>query len=345
MRKRTVIGIGTCLIAIALSASVLSTVAWYNGSSHLQIENFNIGFSSKELKISTDNVDFKDRLGKNDLNQVDKFIPVSSMFSSFWLNSKQEQPVFRKGFDEEEVRKTTYTSIDDYAVAESGFLSQVLYLKSDTDASATLDIEKTYVRPNEDANNDIANKLASKYPEMSHEQIVNNLNKISDSLRMSILVLDEEQEHELDDYAYYIIDPHKNGDTLYGGLLDNDLDGYYDNYDGKEVLFGEANNVSESTLVYTDEKAHHEGKSYSIFEASTKDNVKHLDLGKSVDAGLQIAKENSLSLVESQDIRISLKTNVSKRIVFSLYLEGWDLDNTNLSMYAHFYMSLVFKLA
>lgn len=345
MKKRTVLALGISICTLALSASVLSTVAWFDGSSVLQVSNFNITLANKELKISVDNETFKEVLTKDDLMQVDKFIPVSSMFSSSWIDSKAEKPTFKKGFLADEPEKTYYVSENEYAVADKGFFSQTLYLKSDSTAYVTVDPDNIKVISDEVKNNEVADKLASKYPEMSHEEIVSNLNKVKDSLRFSLLVLDDEEEHELDDYAYYIIDPHKNGDTYLGSILDNNLDGFYDHYDGKEVLFGEAKNVSSQTLIYKDEGAHHTGKSYSVFDASTKQGVKHLDLEASMKAGLDLAKENSLSLEQTNDIQISLTSGVSKRIVLSFYLEGWDRDNTNLAMYSHFFVDFSFKLA
>ncbi len=345
MKKRIVIASGIALCTIALAATVISTVAWFDGSSALQVSNFNIQLASKELKISTDNENFKEALNKEDLTQVDRFIPVSSMFSSSWIDAKNEKPVFRKGYTGDTPEKIAYVSESEYATAEKGFFSQTLYLKSDSTAYVSVDPEKIKVMPDVPANEEVATKIADKYPEMNHEDIVNNLNKVQDSLRISLLVLDDEEEHELDDYAYYIIDPHKNGETYLGSILDNDLDGYYDYYGDKEVFYGEALNASAENLIYVNEGTHHEGKSYSVFEASTKSNVKHLDLDASIAAGLDLKQENSLSLDESSDILMSLRSGVSKRIVLSFYLEGWDKDNTNLAMYSHFYVNFAFKLA
>lgn len=346
MKKRNVIITGSLILAVALSATAVSTVAWYTGSSNLQVSNFNIQLASKELRVSTDNETFKETLNKEDLMQVDKFSPVSSMFSSSWQDKKSEMPEFRKGFaGKGDPEQACYSSIDEYAIADDGFFSQTLYLKSDSTAFCTIDPEKTSVSPNEEENDRIATKLQARYPEMSHQEILDHLNKGVDSLRISLLILDNEDEHELDDYAYYIIDPKKNGDTYLGAILDNNLDGYYDFYSNKEVLYGEANNISEETLVYTDEGPTREGTSYSVFDASTKSGVKHLDLDASIEAGLDLAQEKSLSLEEAGNIRLSLGSNISKRIVLSFYLEGWDKDNTNLAMYSRFFVNLAFRLA
>ena len=156
------------------------------------------------------------------------------------------------------------------------------------------------------------------------------------------MVLNDTGDDSLNDYAFYIVDPYKDKTVKYGGLLDMDGDSYYDYIQGKEALVGDFTYV-EDKLVYDEpsqEEKQIEGHP-SAFNARTKAGVRHLDIEKSIsNGGLNIEEEKSISLQDvNNDIRIPLKAGVSKKIYLSLYLEGWDLDNTNFAMYSYFDMN------
>ena len=350
MDKKKVISFGSILLGLTLTTSILSTVAWYNGSSYLQVKNFNIEFANKELSISTDNTLFKNTLTNDDLNEVKVFKPVSSTFSSLWLNEKAEMPTFYKGPTGSQPNKQFYDSVSDFEVADSGFLSQTLYLKCDATGNVSIDPLNTYIEPNHEANDEVAYKIARKYPGIPHDTLVKHLDSIVDSIRLSVLVLDDEEQTELDDYKYYIINPTKDSanPTYLGGIMDSDFDGYYDFYDGKEIFYGEREEGEQSDAFYQTALESEEDiyASNSVFDAITKQGVQHFDQTESENAGFKVAQEKSLSIQEaSENVSISLKSGVSKRIVLSLYLEGWDKDNTNFVMYSHFRMNLSFCLA
>ena len=81
-----------------LATSITMTVAWYNGSSYLAVNNINIGLHDKKLQISTDNETFKDFIPDEELMRVGRFRAVSTMFSNDWVERKEERPIFKGSF-------------------------------------------------------------------------------------------------------------------------------------------------------------------------------------------------------------------------------------------------------
>ena len=58
-----------------------------------------------------------------------------------------------------------------------------------------------------------------------------------------------------------------------------------------------------------------------------------------------INEEKSLSLSELDQFEMTLQPDVSKKIVLSLYIEGWDTDSVNYTMFSRFLTGVSFKLA
>lgn len=382
MKNRTKIALASILVGLVAVATGLSTLAWFNGSSSLMISNFNITLadrSDKNLLISTDNVHFYQTLYMRDENTVEseeknnvgQYLPnvspfraVSTMFQGEWYkpNASDDEkallPVFRRNVTNPgNLQKELYTSVSDYPEASAGFLRQELYFKSEAGGDVTVDSEKTKVIPDSDKNLAKAKKIVDVglYPEIyqgvnSYDEkvqiIKSHLDEVAKSMRFSILVLNDMGggENAFKDYAYTIIDPNKeDGEiTYYGGVLDNYMDGYYDYYDGKEVLYGE---VSGSPSYLSNSGSNEPKLTHSAFDANHKAGVEQVDM-ESLKRNGQIAMEDSKTLSEAEDsVRIGLSESSSKKIVLSFYLEGWDKDNTNLSMYAHFKVDLAFKFA
>ena len=337
------------LTGAILTAHVGFTIAWYNGSSNLAVYNFDITLANKELTISTDNVIFKDRLTSEDVKDAipDKYRPVSSAFSNNWMTQKAILPQFTSGY--EEPFDYNMTSFNDVTVRNEGVFRKELYLKCSSFGKVALDAENTFAKANAEANRQIAPKLQRKlYQDKTVDEVVELLNDIENSLRFSILVLnDDGQEIDNEQYKYQIIDPHKNGTTKLGGLLDTDLDGYYDSYDGKEVIYGEVNNANDTALYYQSVTINDEGPSNtnSCFEANHRSGVRPLDLEASRANGMEIVEEHSLSLDQLEDFTFTLQADVSKKIVLSLYIEGWDRDSVNYTMFSRFLTGVSFKLA
>lgn len=347
--KKRLLAAGIALTGAMLVASVGFTVAWYNGSSNLAIYNFDITLANKELTISTDNIEFKDHLTEEDVADAipEKYRPVSSAFSQNWLDQKATTPQFTSGYTGNDPEKVDMTSSNDVGIMNQGFFQKELYLKCTSLAKVTLDVENTYINADKAANAAIASKLQRKvYPDMTVEQVEDYLNRIEDSLRFSILVLnDTGSEVKDEDYKYTIVDPHKNGTTKLGGILDTDLDGYYDSYDGKEIIYGDVSNSSEA--MWGDARSADEGNkgTNSCFDAAHRQGVQPLDYEESKNRGMLINEEKTLSLEELNQFTLTLQADVSKKIVLSLYIEGWDQDSVNYTMFSRFVTGISFKLA
>lgn len=327
-----------------LVASITTTVAWFAGSPYLEYNNISIGITDKNIEISPDNVNWYPTLDNDNLETVETFKPVTSMYSQDWIAAKEETPEFRRGYGKATKQFMNDKSDCDYA--RTGFFSQDVYIKSDTDTYLTVDPEKTFFKADEAKNEGVAESLKSHYPDLTKDEILDNLNSIQKSLRMSLLILNNENSDSLDDYNYYVIEPYKDKDTLFAGIMDNDEDHYYDNVNGYETVYGDVSN--EEKAVY-DEPLEQDSEivgESSIFNASTKAGVHHFNLEKSIENGLEIAKENSIALEDAGDkIYVPLSANTSRKMVVSLYLEGWDQDNTNVTMFANFKINVSFMIA
>lgn len=334
------------LCVALLVANIGMTVAFFSGATYLEYNNIQIGLSDKNIEISTDNVNWGTSIGEGDLENIENLRPVSSMYSYTWLNSKKEKPEFRSGY------KTANTQFvnkeSDATIATNGFFSKPIYLRADSDIYLTIDKENTYFAANEEKNRQSIkdNDLLYKYPDLTERQILDNLNSIEKSLRMSILVLNSGNSSLLKDYAYYIIEPYKDRDTLFGGRLDNDESHYYDTYGDYEAVYGDIKN--EDKVIYDDPTQYEtpvEGE-YSIFNAKSHSDVYRFNLDKSIENGMEVAKENSIAVEEAENsVYIPLYENEPRKLYISFYLEGWDLDNTNITMFAYFTINISFMIA
>ncbi|MFA7032378.1 MAG: hypothetical protein WC201_02300 [Bacilli bacterium] len=350
--------LGLIVMSGLLVSSITMTVAWFVGASYMQISGFDISLEDPSLTLSTDNIHFEDSLSKGSLTEVDNFKPVSSTFASSWMNTQSTSPIFYGEYNS--IDNQFMNDPSDASEATFGFYSQELYLKSSQNVYVTL-VKDSQLNEGEQplfvadsaANIVQANRLSSQaeYASYSLEEITQRLDRVIYSLRLSILVLNDDEEETFPDYAYYIIDPFKEEATMLGGVLDNDLDGYYDSYDGQEVVYGEVTNtdraiydaalVNDSTL---------DGE-LTCFNSAHAAGIQPFNYASSIANGLVIKEENSIALedidsfIEGEGMNIPLKANVSKRIVISIYLEGWDHDNVNCTMFGSFLVNLKFKVS
>ena len=348
-RNRLVIAGFYTMIGI-LSLSISFSIAWYASSTRLSVKTIKLEINSeRELKISTspELESFKDSLaqGTDDLQDVGLYRPVSSMMSSTWMDDKKQMPEFR---DSTSVEQHHGESIPE--VWDTGFYRQELYLLADDDVYVTIDTDKTYINPDVEANRETVEVLRNKqgFQDYTDEQILESLNNLKYSSRISILQPDE------DIYDYKIIDLYKSGETLLGGLLDNMNDQYYDTYtdenDGEiyEIVYGEVYNRDK--IVYeepTNIDREPEGE-FNAFNARIRGTAHHFDYAASVANGFSIKTEESLTVEDLQGIRsklrIPLKRGEPRKIVLSIYLEGWDRDNVNNTMGANFISNVTFKI-
>lgn len=370
MKKSTVICLLTSLVALtAASASV--SVAWYATASRLAVEDINVTLSgSSELLISTKNEKgtFKSELNYEDLQQVEAFEPVSGLFRDEWFLKGEKNPKF---YECPNSRSTIiiHSETNTYAepthfLAKKGFYSQELFLYSESNYYALLDLENTIIEPNSLANWSRAEKLAeeakAKGRTKTAEEYYKELNNLVNSIRFSVLV------DSPDKYDYKLFDPIKNqSSTKLGGLVDSSGDGYFDtagiNENKCETIYGEVND--RNLIKYLDSP-----QQEIIIENSSWHHANHdreamqIDFASSYQNGLEIELENAMSLEEYKTLRekvvsrkasqeekdalllIPLSTGVATRIVLSIYFEGFDLDNTNETMSGSFTSKIGFDV-
>lgn len=305
---------GSLAFLFSLSCSVTATLAWYTINDVYQVNHLNVKFLSTgeklELGIRDENGDvvFKDEYTSEELGFGDAVLDeVSGMYSSEWLEdttipADEKFPVFRSSYRGNiDHRKTR--------VAEDGYVQKEFFLRSTQKCSLYLN-DTSYFVPNLDANAVTATTYGLNADE---------LNQVVNAVRVSFYTEDN----------YVIANPGNSEETYYGGLLDLNLDGYYD-YDslaGEEICYGEV----LGDVVYKDQidESSPLSPNYSTFNGNHKDNVSLVDLEKT-----QIQKENSVKLdeiclnLEDGDSPYSpicvLEKDEVKRVVVSIYLEGWD---------------------
>lgn len=336
---------------ILCSASVTFSIAWYAADKRLVIDGIEVTVDDyKELLISIDDENFYSRIPieKDTTNSITtRFLPVSSIYSEI----EDDKPVFYEGDQYSLDRDPSKPS-----KARDGYFQQEIYLKSNSNVLATIDIDKTFFEANERKNEE----FIEEYPSydgannlISAGTRLEQMNKLRYSMRYSLFVPSTN--------GYYIVDPLKEDkdnyseDTYFGGILDTSLNNiyYYDTYikDNKEyeVLYGD---VNDRDLIVYDEPSSSDGDSPSTlngFNAIHKANAYTFNYEKSIENGLIIAKEKSYGPSdlnsETTDLLIPLKKDISTKVVLSIYMEGWDRDCINSTMGASFNSYISFKIA
>lgn len=370
IKKRLIISslIGvTALTAVSLSLSL----AWYSSGDRLAISSVDLSVrTDPKLKVSTSN-DLSTFVDKIDLNSdeyeedSEKFLfkPVSTMYRDGWLNENKNEPIF---YDSSFVASING---DNKLVAEQGFYSKKIYLLTEQDYYVGIDAKESLFENDKAANSLRAQEIyASKDNEeaqLSVAQIEEALNKLRDCLRVSILINDVEDDRYINN-RFSVINPTKESDddkVYFGGLLDNDNDGYYDTVpmlDNNQVvqaeyLYGEINDRELAKYHDPenpggeDEKKNPSPKLLgNSFLGDHKKTVYTYDELASINNNMQFKEEGAISLenLENFDkgIIIPCYANQPREIVISIYLEGWDLDCINGTMGASFNTKLSFKI-
>lgn len=365
--------IGTVALG-TLAASL--TLAWYGASNLLSVNTFDITIAGNTtIKVSTKRQldTFREEITDKEFKDEEKqflFEPVSSMCKDTWMSEQKDMPVF---YDCSSYL-TPSSGIPDTKVATTGFFSKKIYLLSSLDYYVSLDVEdnKSFFNNNSDANftraQNIYTDMKKKNPDttVTINEIQERLDNLKYCLRASILVNIEGH------YKYYIIDPWKNetGKIKYGGLLDNDANGYYDTYTykerqesgqlkdfEKETVYGEVND--RSLIVYNDPvvqsptRGDDNPPNYDPFYGNSflgenKDTAYTFNEQASYANGMKFAEEESISFEDLHRndslIKIPCYKDVITEIVISVYLEGWDHDCINATMGASFESKISFKL-
>ena len=348
--KRLVVGLFIAIISV-LVTSVSVSLAWYASGTSLNINNIGISLSSDpSLKIGLKDTNsiikyYSDEIPETAfLDKTEIFIPVSSMYSSFFIKEKSDFPQFREKYSSGTLNEES--SYKESKLATKGFYSTEIYLLSDQSVYVTLDKNGTTFTGNEEVNKVKALDLQSRlFKDLTIDEIVKNLNNVKYSLRYSLLDSDN------DNYSYRIIDPYKENDTYLCGNLDVNADSFYDSsynvnsgYD-EELVYGEYSNEDKIVRDVVNEDTDLVGR-LSTFNARHKQGSYEFKFDESVQNGFipAVEKSESIDVVSSNEKYIALTAGVPKRLVLSIYLEGWDLDNTNVNEYGAFIASLKFKV-
>lgn len=333
-------------ITSVLLMSIGFSAAYFVSDNNLYVNEIDVSLVSDPtlyigIKDGNGNINYSTSVSTNDLGTIPVFIPVSSMYEASWLNDSASYiatPVFKEAYRTGKINRES--SYKETLNATEGYFTKEIYLKASHDCYAMVSETSTFSN-NPDANEKIASTLSDVYPSLTHEEIVANLNTTYKSLRYSFLYNDKD---------YLIYDPFKEKDTLFASPLDINADGYYDYYSSNggryEFLYGDYSNSDK--VIYGTNEYNSSGSDFkaSTFMAKTEAGVSHVDLTKSIENGLVVNKEDSISSSELKEKRhlFLLKQDEPYRVVLSIYLEGWDLDNTSLAMYGAFNVNLVFSL-
>lgn len=113
--------------------------------------------------------------------------------------------------------------------------------------------------------------------------------------------------------------------------------GEYENSELDKVVYTDVL-TQDSDLYNTNEKA-------SSFNAKSKKGTKAVDWEKTLENGFNRTIENSLTVSEAQSaIQIPIIGLKPQKVVISVYIEGWDLDNTDITKLGSFYTNIKFKV-
>jgi hypothetical protein len=331
--------VGGILLAFTLSVSVVSTLAWFDISNNLILNDMDIQFAKNEkfeLGLKKDNeITYYTDVTSDILSEYNDFYrddqtlaTVTSAYESTWLNSSTNKatalPQFRAG------------PYDD-SIAEGGYFQFEFYVRTNRDAYVYLSPDTT-LTSDHSKNQNIARKYRLNADQLDH---------ISKCARVSFYS---------EEYGYTIYEPNvaQSSQTPLAGRLDlKPADGYFDNDGTKELMFGEYNKGSAS-LIYDDEARINDiAGEASCFNAKTADGVAALDVPKSIKEGnLKIATEKTYSLSEltpdeeGQSLKHPLlyaPLNEPTRLVVTVYVEGWDYDTISSVASGYFNLDLKFS--
>lgn len=344
---------------MAVSATSLSfSLAWYATASRLSVESIDIAIDAeRKLKIATINQEdaFVDHLSYDDLrHDVGRFTPVSSIFSQEWISSRASVPTFY-----DQAYPWEFKTEPERHVAYYGYYSQEFYIDCDDDVIVTIDTEKTFIMANEEYNKKYAKEIKDDYPQYTEKEILEKLNVIPNSMRISILKPLMAQDS--DDYDYYVIDPNKgenDEEVIFGGVLDNKnqkqehyYDCYVENGEYYETVYGDVND--RSLIVHDEELTTSDSVivgERSAFNAIHRKGSHVFNYEKSIAKGMEFGKEKSISFSDLKknpslvSIPVYGHSVGARRIVISIYIEGWDLGSINSTMGASFLANLSFEI-
>lgn len=291
-------------------------------------------------------------------NPSPEFDPVSSMWSSLWRGdgtySDSITPTLRMAYTEN--GNTTKSE-----PAEGGFLQFEFYLQSTNDCYIFLD-SATSIKANKSRNEAVANAYNQKKAASSLPVTASELDKIEDTVRISFY-------SDMGYYVYEPNVTTSSSTKFYGPLNVSGADDYYDYKGDTETFYGEYSGADlvydpihdDDTKPYDDVDsafhALHKGgtrsvnveaskeagvsfaseKTYTLDEFILPTSASSVDLTKNADGSTSYFAEGKevhpLAAIKSNPVVDSSGNEVyvseKKRVVVSIYVEGWDDDMTD----------------
>jgi len=354
-KKRNAFLFGLSFFLTGILTSIVATAAWYNIVDIARINNINLIFYNEDTTLTLELLDRNGEVVKNEdgsikygeftneelgINSETKLDNVSGMFESSWNggeeNTSDVVPTFRSAYRsvgnyQQTVDATGGYSEDGY---QKNYIQNSFYLTCSKDARIYLS-DNTNLIPNEELNEEIAKRTGAS---------LEGLNKAAQAARISF--------YSDDGYVITKLDEEQ---TLFGGILDINCDGYYDyrsdDEEMKEVLYGE---YDSSEVIYEGVgEAQTPLDTNNTFISNHKEGVKMIK-----DNGIDIVKKENSVTIDSLKPSVFeelgrgdgnepepimyLKANERKRLVVSIYIEGWDLNTTDEIQLACFNFGLGF---
>ncbi len=350
MSNRNLFLAGILSFGLTFAASVTSTYAWFEVSEHAKVSQLDFSIRDAadfEIGLKNNDGDYDYYRDVNDEileTHFSRYRPnsvlhdLSSNYQSLWLNEdtnpETDFPVLRRAYADKDKPHQIY-------VAQSGYYQFEFFLKSNRDMYLFLDANHCYAKPLHDLNATTAAALKNVTAE--------ELDHIVNACRVSFY----------SSMGFLIWEPNASvgSTTVFGGALDLNGDGYYDDLDGKEVVYGEYSD--DDPLIYDEAPTADilpSSDTHSSFVATHRAGIAPFNLEKSEAAGLSFAKETTYTLADlsipegagqydsnTMHPLLALKAGVSSRLVVTIYLEGWDLDMIDSIGEGHFTLGLGFQ--
>ena len=342
--KAKLLTLGALLFSFGVATSAVATSAWYNLLDIAVVSNLNLKIDMKDAWLKLD-LKKNGQIIENDGNGYTKeqlgiegalLEDVSGMYQDSWLNNgfdfQNDVPRFHSRYRLGLSKTETFYEPEENI--NKTYVQNEFILSAGMDTDVYLDPD-TYIKPNLEANQAKADEKGWDANRVS------KLNEAVHAVRISFLT----------DEGYHIVKLGEREDTYYGGVLDLNKDGYYDNDGEKEYMYGEysgtpsylpASSADPSQVELDNAKDNH-----NVFVACHQKGIEQVNV-----PSMNIKKENAKKIDSMTfDVNDPLKATTpichvqageTKRIVVSIYVEGWDRDMTDDIDQATFNVNIAF---
>ena len=342
--KAKLLTLGALLFSFGVATSAVATSAWYNLLDIAVVGNLNLKIDMQDAWIKLD-LKRNGQIIENDGDGYTKeqlgieeavLTDVSGMYQSSWYNNgfdfEHDVPKFHSRYRLGLGQQETYLEPEENI--------NKTYVQNEFVFSAGMDTE-IYLDPSSYIKAAVEKNQKTAEDNGWDADRANKLNEVVHAVRMSFLT----------DEGYMIVKLGETEDTYYGGILDINKDGIYDNDGNKEYLYGEYQGnpsyLPGSTTAPTSKEVELMKNNHNTFIACHQKDIQQVDI-----TSVNIKKENALRMDSvTFDIDDPLKPTTpichvkggeTKRIVISIYVEGWDKRMTDDIDQASFDINIAF---